>query len=312
MKVLVTGASGFLGRNLLRRFPEEWQVLALYRSDRHFPAFVDSLERSGVVPAQCDLTNAAQVAELMREHGGEWDACLYLAARVDIPWSVRDPRADLTMNTTSLLNVLEAVYVDRFVYLSSGAVYDGLRGEVPPSAAVAPTLPYAISKLACEQYVRYFQARRKSIEHYLNVRFFGAFGPFEAPHKIYTRLIRALAFDRADSYQIYGDGKNLIDAMYVDDAVEAIHRIVVGEHWNTTVNLAGGSPTTIETLVRRVAIALNRDSVRIEKSGLANEKNDFWGSTAEMRQLFGFSPMVSLEDGVGRLSRFLQQHDHAR
>jgi UDP-glucose 4-epimerase len=290
---------------VLAQCPASCDVVALYASDEGFPGFVSGLNAPNILAAQCDLANPAHVADLVGRHGADWDCCLYLAGKVDIPWSVANPRGDLLANTIPLLNVVEAIRADRFVYFSSGAVYDGLQGEVSPLSSVNPSLPYAISKLACERYVEFAARRRKSIARYLVVRFFGAYGPYEAQHKIYTRLIRAFALERQQRYTIYGDGLNLIDAMFIDDAVEAIRRMIDGDHWNATVNLAGGHPVTIERLVCDVAAALDVEGVVIEKSGIANEKNDFWGSVSEMETVYGFTPRVGLADGVRKFRDFL-------
>jgi UDP-glucose 4-epimerase len=174
-----------------------------------------------------------------------------------------------------------------------------------PGAQVSPTLPYAVSKLACERYTEFYQRRRRSIGEYLIVRFFGAYGPYKASHKIYTRLVRALAMEGGSEYRLYGDGKNLIDAMYVTDAVDAIHRMLAGTHWNDIVNLAGGRPVTIETLVREAADALGVPQLAIEKDGVAHERNCFWGSTHEMREYFHFQPRIALSNGIHRLKDFL-------
>jgi len=305
MNLLVTGASGFLGRNLLLRAPADWHIVALYHRDSRFRHFVAGLDRPNIVPAQCDLASTPDVVRFAREHGAEWDSCLYLAGKVDIPWSVREPKGDLLANTIPVLNLLNLIRVEKLVYFSSGAVYDGHVGEVGPDVPVAPTLPYATSKLASEHYVRFFQQRRRSVGKYLIVRFFGAYGPYEAEHKIYTRLIHAFGIAKEDRYTIYGDGTNLIDAMYVDDAVEAVRRMLTGNHWNATVNLAGGHPRRIDELVQAVGAALGVHSVRIQKSSVANERNEFWGSVRELRKLFGFEPTVELADGVHRFLDFL-------
>jgi nucleoside-diphosphate-sugar epimerase len=309
MELLVPGASGFLGRNLLIHAPRDWRITALYCNDPGFPDFVASLRNPKIVPFRCDLANPRQVEQLFANRGRDWDCCLYLAAKVDIPWSVREPRQDLLANTGSLLNVLEHIRADKFVYFSSGAVYEGLTGEVHPRAQVNPTLPYAISKLAAECYVQCYGKRKGSIGKYLIVRFFGAYGPYEAAHKIYTRLIEAFSFAQQRAYQIYGDGQNLIDAMYVEDAVDAIRRMLTGKHWNDVVNLAGGNPVSIERLVRQVAEALGVSVVRVKAEGIAHESNQFFGSTREMRELFGFEPRVSIPEGVKRFKEFL---DNAR
>lgn len=305
MNLVLTGASGFVGRNFLRRSAGDGRILAVYCKDRSFPEFVRGLQNPNIVAVACDLGNPAEVADLFDRHGREWDSCLYLAGKVDIPWSVREPKQDLLLNAGALLNFLEHVRARRFVYFSSGAVYDGLEGEVHPRAPIAPTLPYAISKMICERYVHFYQQRRGSIADYLIVRFFGAYGPYEAPHKLYSRLVRAFAIDAKHGYTVYGDGQNLIDAMYIDDAVAAIQCILRGDHWNDTINLAGGRPLTIETLVREVGTVLGIPSVSIEKQGIANEKNHFWGSTQEMRQFFAFEPKVTLQEGIIQFKDFL-------
>jgi nucleoside-diphosphate-sugar epimerase len=305
MRVLITGASGFLGKNVILRAPADWDTTALYRHDLAFPGFVSDGRLSWVRPVQVDLNVPAEVRAFAEAHGTEWDCCLYLAAKVDIPWSVRDPRGDLEANVVPLLNLLDCVKTRKFIYFSSGAVYDGLSGEVTPDAPLAPTLPYAISKLAAERYVAFHALRRESIEDYLIVRFFGAYGPYEASHKIYTRLVRTFGLERKTVYTLYGAGRNLIDAMYVDDAVDAIERMVNGAAANQTVNLAGGSPVALDALVHIAGEALGINPVRILHEGIAHEANNFWGSTREMRELFDFKPRVPLIDGFRRFHRMM-------
>jgi nucleoside-diphosphate-sugar epimerase len=306
MNLLVTGASGFLGRNLLAQAPPGCRITAVFNRDKGFIDFVSSLRNGGnIVPVQCDLTDRAHVGAMFDFVGSEWDCCLHLAATVDIPWSVREPRQDLMWNAGVLLNVLEFIRADRFIYFSSGAVYDGLNGEARPDARLSPTLPYAIAKLACERYVEFHRQRRGNIARSLIVRFFGAYGPYEAAHKVYTRLVQTFAIEGSDTYGLYGDGQNLIDAMYVDDAVEAVRRMIEGKHWNHTINLAAGSPMTIESLVTRAGAALGVPFPKICKQGVANEHNDFWGSTAEMRELYGFEAKTPIEEGIVRFRDFL-------
>lgn len=307
MKLLLTGASGFIGRNLILGAPGDWQIVALYHRSTDFPEFVAQTKNPNVRAVQCDLASREDCARLFREHGRDWDACLHLAAKVDIPWSVREPAQDLYTNVGPLLNLLDGTRFGRFVHFSSGAVYDGQKGEVHPDTPVSPTLPYAISKLTAERYVQFYAERQKTIGKFLIIRFFGAYGPYEAPHKIYTRLIKSLAIEGKNSYTIYGDGTNLIDAMYVDDAIEALRRILSGGYWNTTANLAAGRPISIEQLVRETAETLGVGDVQIRKEGVANESNQFWGSTRELRDALGFEAGTSLATGVRKFRQFLSK-----
>ncbi len=139
MNLLLTGASGFIGRNLLLHAPADWRIVALYRNSATFPQFVTALKNPNITSVQCDLEDSQQVARFFHEQGNRWENCLYLAAKVDIPWSVREPKQDLLVNTGALLNLLEGLHAKQFVYFSSGAVYDGLSGEIPPHTPFSPT-----------------------------------------------------------------------------------------------------------------------------------------------------------------------------
>ena len=287
------------------RAPGDWEIVAVYAHDASFPEFLSRAARSNVTAVRCDLTDSQQIRDMVEHHGRQWDCCLYLSGWVDIPGSVKHPGQDLIVNTGSLLNLLDELRTDRFIYMSSGAVYEGLSGEVHPGLPLNPTLPYAISKLASEQYVQCYCERLRTIDSFVLIRFFGAYGPYEATHKIYGRLIRSFALDGKNSYTVYGDGSNLIDAMYIDDAIDALQRIVTADRRNEIIDLAAGHPLPIEVLVRKVASILGGTSVHLDKQGIAHEKNLFWGSTKMMREHYGFEPKVTLDEGVRKFLTFL-------
>ena len=196
MRLLITGAAGFLGRNALLAVPSSWQVVALYRpSNTAFLAFVEAHQLHHVQPVACDLTDAHQVEQAIGHVGRSFDNCLALASNTSIPGSIERPIQDLTTNVIGLLHLLQHCSFEHLVYLSSGAVYAGLTGPVGPASAVSPTLPYAISKLAAEHYIRAFLHHYQTPRHATIVRFFGAYGPYEPPRKLYTKLVRQFAFE---------------------------------------------------------------------------------------------------------------------
>src|SRR5262249_34044617 len=161
-----------------------------------------------------------------------------------------------------------------------GAVYDRQAGLVSRSTPAEPALPYAISKLAAERYVRFF-AEHGAVGHYLIVRFFGAYGPYEPKRKIYTRLVEAFAIRREKSFRVRGDGKNLIDAMFVSDAATAIVRMLRSDHWDTTVDLCTGSPLSIDELVCAAAKTFGVRGATIDHVGIVPEYIKFWASPNE-------------------------------
>src|SRR5260221_32205 len=88
-------------------------------------------------------------------------------SRLDLPaqpaGAPARPAWDLESNATAFVTFLESCRVGHVVFVSSGAVYDGLIGDVTPESRVSPRLPYAISKLASELYLRFFIERRGTV-----------------------------------------------------------------------------------------------------------------------------------------------------
>jgi len=303
MRLLITGASGFIGRNVLVRAPRDWDIVAVYNRDLDFPAFLER-ERPGRSRAvRCDLVEAADVKAL-RAAAGEVDAALYLAANGDPAASARDPIRDLQLNAVALLTFLEHCPVPHLVFLSSGAVYDGLAGIVTPASAVHPRLPYAISKLASEQYIRYYAERRGSPASYVNVRFFGAYGPYEPVRKITTRFLAAVA--RGDrEFTLRGDGRNLIDFMYVEDAVDGLLGLITTVRpARTTLDFSSGQPSRIGELVAAMADATGSE-IAIRCDGVTEEYIEFQSGDRRMADDYGFAPRVSFDEGFARLRRFV-------
>jgi UDP-glucose 4-epimerase len=224
---------------------------------------------------------------------------LYLAANGDPALSAEQPALDLAQNTAALVNFLEHCRADHVVYLSSGAVYDGLQGPVSPVTAVSPRLPYAISKLAAEQYLRFFCERRASVGSFINVRFFGAYGPYEAARKITTRWLSAVAAGQRE-FVIRGNGENLIDFMYVDDAVDGLLSLLRAGGTRLTIDFASGAPVTVNQVVRAMAGACGVE-VRVRHEGHTEEFIEFRSVDRTMSDRFGFAPTVSLADGLARL-----------
>lgn len=303
MRLLVTGASGFIGRNVLLRAPRDWQVLAQYHRTPLEP-FLRLHGLNHVTPLACDLLDTDAIKTLSASAGAV-DAVLYLAANGDPALSAEQPSLDLALNTTALVNFLEHVRTSHLVYVSSGAVYDGLRGEVTPATAVAPRLPYAISKLACEHYVRFFAERRRSIGSYVNVRFFGAYGPHEAPRKITTKWLRAVIAGQRE-FTLRGNGENLIDFMYVDDAVDGLLSLVRAAGRSLTVDFASGTPVTINALVAEMAKACGV-AVTVRHQGHTEEFIEFRSADRTMRDQLGFTTRVSLEEGLRKLRMHLSE-----
>ncbi len=249
--------------------------------------------------ARCDLRDAEAVDRVLARTGRHFDACLFLAGNSDPAASAAAPGEDVRTNVLGIVNLLERMTTQRFVYFSSGAVYDGLSGGVSPRVHASPRLPYAINKLAAEHYVKWFAGR--TLSAYIIVRFFGCYGPYESSRKIYTRLARAFGLERRREFRLRGDGKNLIDAMYVDDAVVAIQKLFDGALDNETIDLASGNPMALSDLVKRAATVFEIEEPVITFEGEVPEYITFHSQCDALARVSGFRPTTELADGLRRL-----------
>lgn len=306
MKVLVVGASGFIGRNFILKAPKNWKVFGIYNQSKNFLNFLKTYNITNVIPYKCDLQRANAVKTAFERIGNKFDICLYTAGNSDIGLSIHQPLFDLNSNVISLVNLLSIIKVKKFIYLSSGAVYLGNSGMVSERTFAIPIVPYSINKLCCESYVRYFQQHTNHIEKYVVLRFFGAYGQWELPRKIYTNMIKAFYLNNADEFTIKGNGKNYIDAMYIDDAIDGLLKVVKSNKADLVVDFCKGGRLTINELVIRVAKILGKRRIKINHTGVSSEHIAFYASSKKMKDVFNFKPEVSLEEGVVKFAKFLK------
>ena len=306
MKIIITGASGFIGKNLLLNLPDSWEVIALYNKSYDFLNFISDHKIKNVFTEKINLLNRDHLKYLVQKYGNQFDGCIYLAANSDPAISVHNPLDDIESNTLTLINLLDLINIKRLLFFSSGAVYDGLVGDVNPKSHVNPLLPYAISKLASEQYIKFYKSVHKKIEEYILIRFFGAYGPFEPHRKIFNKLIKNFAFDKNESFIIRGDGENFIDAMYVEDTIQGIKNIFNSEISNVTVDFSSNQPITINQLVNRAAKLFGIDEPEIIHEGNVPEYIKFKVSCNDFNALFKFMPSISLEEGLMKFYNFLK------
>jgi len=275
MEVLVTGTSGFIGKNLIAAIPKNWNLHILHH---HYESSYSNISSQHM------------------------DLGIHLAGNGNPTLSVADCNYDLNANTAYTLKLFDHFNFDKFIYFSSGAVYDGLIGSVNPlKTRLDPKLPYAISKLATEQYLKYF-AKRGNINKLIIVRFFGAYGIYEPKRKIYTCLVNQFGIQGKSEFKIRGDGRNLIDAMYIDDAIEAILQLVDRAPDQEVIDIYAGQPISIKHLIEIAAETFNINP-NIQFEGETVEPIQFWSND----KTFPFRPKISLETGLHKLKEWLMK-----
>jgi nucleoside-diphosphate-sugar epimerase len=295
MRILLTGASGFIGKNFLELAPKDIEIIGIYNSSKEIEDFVKEKELKNVELHKCDLTEEEETKKLFEKIGNSFDHCLFLAGNVNVPLSKSNPSKDLDITVGSLINVLQSCKIKRFVYLSTTGIYDGNKGEVDVNSKLNPAVPYCISKLMAEQYVKYFSSIGQ-INEYIILRFGGAYGKY-SEKKFMTKLVDDIYVQNKETIEIYGNGTNIINVMYVKDAVKALLTCLNSEKSNLICNL-GQDNMTITKIMQSVAKIFNKD-VKIKYIPKVKEQKYInFSVKVDFNDIFDFSPEYSFEQGI--------------
>ncbi len=280
MKIVVTGARGFIGGYLVPRLAERHEVVALRR------ATDEPLLRGEGNVVTLDLSRGFDLSVLPRAA----DVIIHLAqANVPFPQSASEMFAVNTSATQLLLDYARRVGARQFIFASSGDVYGARLGLAKESDETHPESFYAVTKRASElltfSYREYLQP--------CVLRLFQPFGPGQS-----NRLIPKLA-DRirlGESVKLNKDGRPHVTPFYIADVVSAFLRAVDGS-FAGTVNLAGDTRVSVRELADAIGGALGREP-RFEET--VEEAGDVMGSNDLMKQSLGDWEMVSLTEGLAR------------
>ena len=117
MKVLLTGASGFIGKNFLELAPKDIEIIGIYNSSKDIENFIKEKNLNNVKLYKCDLTNENEVKKLFENIGNDFDYCIFLAGNVDVPLSKSNPEKDFKITVGSLINTLKNCKFNRFIYI---------------------------------------------------------------------------------------------------------------------------------------------------------------------------------------------------
>lgn len=300
MNILVVGGTGFIGRNFAGWATEQGHhVTATYRPDgaSHNDFLRWAKAQPRLTPLACDLLK--EVPDLSK-----FKVCLYAAGNANHTRALYDPIMDVKANIIGLLNFLHK-FKGRLVFMSSGAVYYGLRGLVSPATPVFPTFPYAISKYASEMYLRSFQ-ERGLLREYLIVRFFYAYGPGEPQRRLIPHLIKAFGHQGLNEFRINGTGKTFMQPMYVSDVVEALGSIVQSSVANQTFDLCGDVPMPLHEVVQRASRFFGKTELQINHGDSDEQPIEFWSSNESARQIFELGSQLTIEEGLARYVAWLE------
>ena len=315
MRVVVTGAAGFIGSTLVDRLlADDHQVIGI---DDLSSGRLSNLESAREVnlhrPGAFSLTTLdvrdPALGDVM--HKAAPDAICHLAAQIDVRVSVADPLRDASVNILGTINVLEAARkasVRKLVFTSSGGSIYGTPAKLPVSerAGVAPESPYAAAKAAGELYLNAFSTMY-GIET-VSLALSNVFGPRQDPHgEAGVVAIFGTAMLQGRTTKIFGDGTTSRDYVFVRDVADAFTRAIVpGVAAGRRLNIGTGVETYITELHSLVAkICGVADAPHFDTPRVGELQRICLDVTAA-RQAMDWQPTTSLEDGLSSTISWLR------
>lgn len=299
MRFLVTGGAGFIGSNIVKGLVENgYQVRVLDNfatgQRSNIEPFLKDLEL-----IEGDVRDFWTVVKATKSV----DYILHQAALPSVPRSIDNPLTTTEVNVNGTLNILEAARfnnVQRIVYASSSSIYgDSLEMPLNEDMKPMPKSPYAITKLAGEEYCMSFY-HLYGLET-VALRYFNVFGPRQNPFSQYSAVIPKFInmLNNGQSPTIWGDGTTSRDFTYIDNVVFA--NMLAWEKKaaaGNIINIACNKAYTLNELVEKLNVIMGTD----KKPTYGPEKiGDIKQSLADIKKandLIGYEPSVDFEQGL--------------
>jgi len=332
MKVLVTGAAGFIGFHLSRRLLGlGHEVVGLDILNDYYSVEVKLSRLAMLTPdprftfAKLDLADTAGMAKLFAEHG--FTHVVNLAAQAGVRYSIENPRAYIDSNIVGFLNILEGCRLNKvghLTYASSSSVY-GLNTNMPFS--VHNNVDHPISLYAASKKSNELMAHTYS--HLYGVpttglRFFTVYGPWGRPDMalfLFTKAILA-----GEPIKVFNHGKMRRDFTYIDDIVEGVVRVVMhtaepNPQWNGSAPDPASSPApyrlynignnNVVELSRYIEVLEDCLGKKAIKELLPMQMGDVPATEADVDDLVrdvGFKPATSIEVGIARFVEWYREY----
>lgn len=308
MKTLVTGGAGFIGRWLVKQLLEDghqvWVLDDLSNgSEKNLQEFL--AEPNFMSFVQGDIKNTQLLADLFQEG---FEICYHLGASINVQDSIDDPKTTFDNDTIGTFNVLEECrrHNVKLVFMSTCMVYDRAVNPqgIRETDLVKPASPYAGAKIAAENMVlSYYHAYRLPT---VVVRPFNTYGPLQKTGGeggvVSIFIHKKLS---GDNLNIYGDGTQTRDLLYVEDCAKFVSMAGYSDRVNGEIVNAGlGRDISINDLAKLIV----GDDTRIkhvEHIHPQSEIQKLLCNYEKAKELLGWEPQVSLEEGLRRTEEWI-------
>jgi len=321
-RVLVTGGAGFIGSALMASLGGRatGRPAAIVGVDSFNDYYSPAMKRGrakrlrddfGLEVVEGDVCNASLIEGLFKKH--RFTHVVHLAAQAGVRYSITHPMTYVHNNLECVVSLLD--FVSRldpqpvYVYASSSSVY-GLNKKIPFSELdpiVHPANLYGTSKYADEQLAGAFHNIHglKSV----GLRFFTVYGPWGRPDMAVSLFTNKI--ENGERITLFNGGEMWRDFTYVDDIVSGIEKSMEYCADNAAVfNLGNSKPVKLAYFLTLIEKGIGQKAAyRYEKSNA--EIKETYADVSKARELLGYAPKTSIEDGVANFMAWYKKIDRA-
>ena len=325
MKVLVTGAAGFIGSYTVKALAAQGnEVVGLdninsyYDVQLKYDRLADiGIERekiadkmmvqSSTLPSyrfiKLDLTDQEELMRLFKTEC--FDAVVNLAAQAGVRYSIENPYAYIESNVVGFLNLLECCRhypVKHLVYASSSSIY-GLNEKVPYAETDKADMPvslYAATKKSNE-----LMAHAYSKLYHIpatGVRFFTVYGPWGRPDMAPCLFMKAIL--NGEPIKVFNNGQMRRDFTYIDDIIEGLMKIIAHPSEEEIpfyiYNIGNSAPVELMDFISVIEKTTGKKAVKQMVGMQPGDVVCTYADTSRLERDFGYKPATSIEEGIGK------------
>lgn len=307
MRIVVTGAAGFIGSHLAERLlGDGHEVIGIDALTAYYDPRIKRENIAGALRHpkfafhEADL-RTVDVAPLL----GRAEVVFHLAGQPGVD-SFGPRFADYVgHNLTATHRLLEAAQGVKLVVLaSSSPVYGAAPAPFREDGPASPTTPYGITKLAAEQLCLQYSAN--GMIPAMAFRFFTVYGPRQRPDMAFTKLCRAVLRD--EPFPIRGTGDQVRDFTYVGDIVDGLVAAPTKGRAGLLLNLGGGTSVSVNRAIAIVEQLAGRKAKIARQPVKPGEMDRNPADPARLQAEFGFAPRTPIEDGLRRQFEWVKEH----
>lgn len=309
MRVVVTGACGFIGSNLVRLLAADPTVAVVAFDALTYAGNLHNLDGigSGVRVVRGDVRDRQAVASVLLGA----DAVVHLAAETHVDRSIADGRPFVETNvlgTSVLLDQARECGISRFVLVSTDEVYGDLgpEGVFTEDSPARPSSPYAASKAAADLLALAYH--RTFGLPVLVTRCGNNFGPYQFPEKLIPlAILRAM---RREPIPVYGDGLNIRDWIHVEDHCRALACVLRAGRPGRVYNIGSGAQVSNLEVVRAIVrqVGASADLIRFVRDRPGHDFRYALDTTRVHHEL-GWAPTRGFREGLADTVRWYLDHD---